>query len=76
MSEVEFIDIFAGNLESLLIERRMSRHDLVELSGVSSATISKYLARKQMPKLSALINLCLALDCDIDDLIPVYDRIV
>lgn len=76
MSEVEFINIFAGNLESLLIERRMSRRDLVELSGVSSATISKYLARKQMPKLSALINLCLALDCDVDDLIPVYDRIV
>lgn len=57
MSEVEWIDTFAGNLRSLLDETGMSQRELAKLTGISEATISKYLHRQCMPSVAALVNI-------------------
>ena len=57
MSEVKWIDTFAGNLRSLLDETGMSQRQLAKLTGISEATISKYLHRQMMPSVAALVNI-------------------
>ena len=75
MSEVDFIDIFSGNLNSLLKDTLMSPGELAEASGLGRSTISRYLSGKMMPSVRAIVNLSIALDCEIDQLIPIYDLI-
>lgn len=75
MSEVEFMDIFGDNLRDLMIEVGVGQNQLAKEVGVSNATISRYINKKQMPSLPAFINICIALDCDADDLVPMYDLI-
>ena len=73
MSEVEFINIFGDNLRDIMEERGFSQRALANESGISHVTISRYLNKERMPTSKSLVNLSLALDCDIDDLIPIYD---
>lgn len=75
MSEVEFIDIFADNLRDIMQEVGITQSELADESGVSRATINRYLAKQRLPTLKALINICDVLDCDLDELIPTYDQI-
>jgi transcriptional regulator with XRE-family HTH domain len=75
MSEVEFIDIFADNLRDLMRSQGISQRELSRESGVDNAAISRYLKKERMPTVKSLINIGLALDCDLDDLIPFYDFI-
>lgn len=69
MSEQEWLQMFSSNLASLLSENWMTQVDLAEESGISRATISKYINGTQMPKASAIVNLAYALHCDVSDLI-------
>ena len=73
MSEVELIDIFADNLRDVMDEQGFSQRALANESGINHSTISRYLKKERMPSVPSVINLSLALDCDIDDLIPIYD---
>lgn len=57
MSEVEWIDIFSGNLKSLLDETGMTQQELANKTGLSKATISKYLNGQVMPSVAALVNI-------------------
>lgn len=57
MSEVKWIDTFAGNLRSLLDETGMSQRQLAKLTGISEVMISKYLHRQCMPSVAALVNI-------------------
>lgn len=75
MSEVEFIDIFADNLRDIMQEVGITQSELADESGLSRATINRYLAKQRLPTLKALINICDVLDCDLDELIPTYDQI-
>ena len=75
MSEVELIDIFSDNLRDLMDERGFSQRALASESGINHASISRYLKKERMPTVRALINLSIALECDLDDLVPTYDYI-
>jgi len=75
MSEVELIDIFADNLRYTMKDVRISQAELAKEAGLSESTISRYLSKERLPTVKALINLCVVLNCDVEDLIPVYDLI-
>lgn len=75
MSEIEFMDIFGDNLRDLMIEVGIGQNQLAREIGVSGATISRYINKQRIPSLPAFINICIALDCDADDLVPMYDFI-
>lgn len=75
MSETEFIDIFSDNLRDLMIERNYTQRSLAKEAELSESAITRFLQKKSMPTLRAVINLSLSLSCDVDDLIPTYDYI-
>ena len=76
MSELEFMEIFADNLREIMQERRMTQHELARESDITQATISRYLTKKQMPSIKAVVNFSYALRCDIKDLIDFGDMII
>ena len=57
MSELEWMDIFADNLRSLMNEERMSQNELSRRTGISQGTISRYLNKQCMPSVPALVNI-------------------
>lgn len=67
-TESEWLNIFAGNLVSLLNDARMSQKELAEITHLSEGTISGYIHKKYMPKPKALINIAYALDISLDEL--------
>lgn len=69
MSEQEWIEIFGDNLQSILEEYGLSQRDLADEIGVSESTISKYIHKKQIPNIKAIVNMVYALDIEFDDLI-------
>lgn len=79
MSEVEWIDIFSGNLKSLLDETGMTQQELANKTGLSKATISKYLNGQVMPSVAALVNIYHVfnqyLNVTINDILYFYDRL-
>ena len=76
ITEVQWLDVFANNLVSLLQDARMTQRELADASGISEATISKYVNGQQMPQVKALVNICYALDIDIEELIPTDEMII
>lgn len=79
MSEVEWIDIFSGNLKSLLDETGMTQQELANKTGLSKATISKYLNGQVMPSVAALVNIYHVfnqyLNVTINDILYFYDKL-
>lgn len=75
ISEVEFIDIFADNLRDIMYEMDISEGELARRTGLSKMAISRYLNKKRMPTLKALVNLSYVLCVPITDLIPTYAMI-
>lgn len=75
MSEIELIDIFAENLRYTMKDHRISQAELAKEAGLAESTISRYLAKKRLPDVGALVNICFVLDCTLDDLIPTYEPI-
>ena len=69
MSEKEWLDIFANNLVEILKETRMSQKELADTLGLSEATVSNYIRKKQMPTIKAIINISYELGYDLYDLI-------
>ena len=55
-------------LFKLLIDRDMKKKDLAELSGVSSATITKMGKDGVSVNSDVLVKICRALNCDIGDI--------
>lgn len=56
-----------NRLWKLLIDKNMTRKDLREASGVSTASIAK-LGRGDNITTSVLIKICDALDCELEDI--------
>lgn len=76
MSEVRWMDRFAHSLESLLKENDMSQRDLARATGISEGTISRYLSRKCMPSVNALVNIAYAFPmAQIDEILCFGERI-
>lgn len=75
MSEIELMDIIAGNLQSLMIEKKIGQNELARCAGIDKSTISRYLNGKILPSLSSLINVCYVLECPLDEIVPCYDLI-
>ena len=76
MSEIEWMHIFGDNLVDIMAERGYNQEQLADATGLTQATISKYINKKQIPSIKAIINLAYALDCTTDELIEFGDRII
>lgn len=61
-------------LWKLLIDRDMKKKDLAELSGISSASIAK-LGRNENVNTDILLKICVALQCDISDIMEIVMEI-
>lgn len=57
MSEIEWMDIFSGNLRSLLEEEGITQQELADETGLSKSTISRYINGQMMPSVSALVSI-------------------
>lgn len=75
MSEVEWMDIFGDNLRDILKEQNMSRRELAQVLGISEATVSRYISKKQMPTMEVIVNMAYELSISVDELIDFGDRV-
>ncbi len=75
MSEMEWMSIFRDNLVDIMDEKGYTQERLARKTGLTQATISKYINKKQMPSIKAIVNLAYALDCTTDELIEFGDTI-
>lgn len=66
----EKMRISYNKLWKLLIDRGMKKRELQEASGVSAASIAK-LGRNGNITTEVLLKICLALDCDISDIMEI-----
>lgn len=57
-----------NKLWKILIDKDMKRKDLQEAAGISSATVAK-LGKGDSVQTDALLRICEALDCTIDDVL-------
>ena len=72
ISELEAIEIFGDNLRDLMEDVRINQSELAKESRLTQCTIIKYLNKQRMPSMKAIMNLCYALNCDYNDLLPNY----
>ena len=56
-----------ANLWKLLIEKKITKTELMELTGISSRTLSK-LSKNETVTTDTLLRVCEALDCDVADI--------
>jgi transcriptional regulator with XRE-family HTH domain len=75
MSEQEWLDIFASNLDAMIRDKGMTQLDLADDTGLSKSTISSYINARKMPGVKAIVNIAYALDCDVSDLIDFGETI-
>lgn len=65
-------EISYNKLWKLLIDRGMKKKELQEISGISAASIAK-LGRNGNVTTDILLKICLALQCDISDIMEIRD---
>ena len=58
-----------------LKQKNIRKHDLMELAGISSTTLTK-LNKNEIVALTILIKICKALDCQIEDVVEISDEAV
>ena len=76
MTELQWLEIFGDNLKDMMDSAGYTQRDLADDTGLSEATISKYINKQQMPGVKSLISIAYVLDCSLDDLMDFGDRIV
>lgn len=62
-------------LWKLLIDRDMMKKDLAERAGISLASIAK-LGRNENVNTDILLKICIALECDVSDIMEVVEDTV
>ena len=62
-------------LWKLLIDKDMMKKDLAECAGISPASIAK-LGRNENVNTDILLKICIALDCDVSDIMEVVEDTV
>lgn len=75
MSELEWIETFAGNLTEIIKESGYSQREVADITGIMQSTISKYMNGKMMPSVKNIVNLAYALNCDVRELCDFGDFI-
>ena len=58
-------------LWKILIDKKMVKKDLMNMTGITSSTIEK-MGKEQPVKLEVLGRICKALDCNIGDVVEVF----
>lgn len=69
MTDRQMLAEFGENLEYMLDERQITQKELAEKIGVGESTVNHYIKGRRMPTLATTLNIMLALDCELDDLI-------
>ena len=59
-----------NKLFKLLIDRKLKKKDLCELSKISASTLSK-MGRNEMVSMDVIARICLALNCSMDDILEI-----
>lgn len=72
ISELEAIEIIGDNLRDIMKNTRISQNELAKESMLTQGTISRCLNKQYMPSLKTIMNLCYALNCEYNDLLPDY----
>ena len=75
ITESELIEIFKNNLVTTMEEKGYSQKDLSYETGLSEMTISRYVNGQSMPKISALFNIAMVLDCELEELVGYVDMV-
>lgn len=75
MSELEWMRIFGNNLAYHLQSARMTQDELARATGLTQASISRYVSGTQLPGIRAIINIANALGVTTDELIDFGDII-
>ena len=55
-----------------LEQKKIRKHDLMELAGISSTTLTK-LNKNEIVALTVLVKICKALDCHIEDIMEITE---
>ena len=55
-----------------LEQKEIRKHDLMELAGISSTTLTK-LNKDEIVALTVLVKICKALDCRIEDIVEITE---
>ena len=55
-----------------LEQKEIRKHDLMELAGISSTTLTK-LNKDEIVALTVLVKICKALDCRIEDIMEITE---
>ena len=69
ISEQEWLETFAANLESLMIEHGYTQSSLAEAINSDQSTISRYLRAERMPSVKNLVNIMIVLDGRLEDIL-------
>lgn len=76
IDEMEYLERFAYLLNVAMKEERMTAADLARDSKLSKAAVSRYLNAKRMPSLKAVVNMSIALNRDLYDIVPVTTSLI
>lgn len=76
MTELEWMNIFGDNLKYLMEYTNTSKEELAKWTGIDESTISRYLNKKQMPTIEAIINIADVLGESYDDLLYFEDFVI
>lgn len=76
MTEQNYLEAFAYNLDYIIQNEGISQSELAKRSNIGKSTISNYLNAKQMPTMKTISNICYALGCEFEDIIPLTSSLV
>lgn len=65
---------FTMNLKKLMIEREMTAADISRKTGITQATLSRYINGKRIPKINSVIKIAKALNVPIELLLKGVDE--
>lgn len=65
---------FTMNLKKLMIEREMTAADIARKTGMTQATLSRYINGKRIPKINSVIKIAKALNVPIELLMKGVDE--
>lgn len=68
MPNNEWLDVFASNLIYWLQQSDMTQRDLAQRTGLSEASISNYIKKKQAPSFNAVRSIANTFGTQIEDL--------
>ena len=75
MTEQMMLIEIGENIDNMLKRRGMTQRELAKKCNMHPVTLNRYVKAKRMPTLKDLVNISLALDCNIVFLIPTYEQV-